>query len=53
MINLDCQLTEELKWGAPCYTLQKKNVVLVHGFKEYCAILFVKGALLRDEKGDD
>ena len=48
---LDCQLDEELKWGVPCYTFQKKNVVLMHGFKEYCAILFVKGALLKDAKG--
>ena len=47
-IILDCQLTEELKWGVPCYTFQKKNVVLIHGFKEYCAILFIKGALLKD-----
>ncbi len=45
-IVLDCQLTEELKWGVPCYTLEKSNIVLIHGFKEYCAILFVKGALL-------
>src|SRR5208337_3928961 len=43
MIILDCQLTEELKWGVPCYTFQKKNIVLIHGFKEYCALLFVKG----------
>jgi uncharacterized protein YdeI (YjbR/CyaY-like superfamily) len=50
-IILDCQLTEELKWGVPCYTFQKSNVVLIHGFKEYCAILFVKGALLKDAKG--
>jgi len=48
MIILDCQLTEELKWGVPCYTLQKSNVVLIHGFKEYCAILFIKGSLLQD-----
>ena len=47
---LDCQLDEELKWGVPCYTFQKKNVVLMHGFKEYCAILFVKGVLLKDAK---
>jgi uncharacterized protein YdeI (YjbR/CyaY-like superfamily) len=40
-----------LKWGVPCYTFEKKNIVLIHGFKEYCAILFVKGALLRDAKG--
>ncbi len=47
---LDCGLTEELKWYQPCYTLQKKNVVLIHGFKEYCALLFFKGALLKDPK---
>jgi uncharacterized protein YdeI (YjbR/CyaY-like superfamily) len=51
MIILDCQLTEELKWGVPCYTFQKSNIVLIHVFKEYCAILFVKGALLKDAKG--
>jgi len=51
MIILDCQLTEELKWGVPCYTFEKSNVVLIHGFKEYCAILFVKGALLKDAQG--
>jgi uncharacterized protein YdeI (YjbR/CyaY-like superfamily) len=50
-IVLDCQLTEELKWGQPCYTLDGKNVVLMHGFKEYCALLFMKGALLKDPKG--
>jgi len=50
-IILDCPLTEELKWGCPCYTFQKKNVVLIHGFKEYCALLFFKGALLKDAKG--
>jgi uncharacterized protein YdeI (YjbR/CyaY-like superfamily) len=50
MIVLDCGLTEELKWGVPCYTFQKRNIVLIHGFKEYCAILFVKGALLKDPK---
>ena len=50
-IILDCLLTEELKWGVPCYTFEKKNIVLIHGFKEYCAILFVKGALLQDDKG--
>ena len=47
-IVLGCGLTEELKWGVPCYTFENKNVVLIHGFKEYCAILFVKGALLKD-----
>ena len=51
MIVLDCQLTEELKWGVPCYTFQKSNIVLIHVFKEYCAILFVKGALLKDANG--
>jgi uncharacterized protein YdeI (YjbR/CyaY-like superfamily) len=50
-IILDCQLTEELKWGAPCYTFQKSNVVLMRGFKEYCALLFFKGALLNDANG--
>jgi uncharacterized protein YdeI (YjbR/CyaY-like superfamily) len=50
-IILDCQLTEELKWGKPCYTFQKNNIVLMHGFKEYCALLFFKGALLNDAKG--
>jgi uncharacterized protein YdeI (YjbR/CyaY-like superfamily) len=47
-IILDCGLDEELKWGWPCYTFQKKNVVLIHGFKEYCALLFFKGALMKD-----
>jgi len=51
MIILDCGLTEELKWGKPCYALQKTNIVLIHGFKEYCAILFIKGALLKDANG--
>ncbi len=46
IIILDCQLTEELKWGVPCYTYQKSNIVLIHVFKEYCALLFFKGALL-------
>src|SRR6478735_7869339 len=49
-IVLDCGLTEELKWGCPCYTFEKKNIVLIHGFKEYCALLFFKGALLHDAK---
>ena len=48
---LDCGLDEELKWGCPCYTVNQKNVVLMHGFKEYCALLFHKGALLRDPEG--
>jgi uncharacterized protein YdeI (YjbR/CyaY-like superfamily) len=48
----DCGgLTEELKWGCPCYTLNKANVVLIHSFKEYCALLFFKGALIQDAKG--
>src|SRR5574341_1418898 len=51
MLILECGLTEELKWGWPCYTFQKKNIVLIHGFKEYCALLFFKGALLKDVKG--
>jgi uncharacterized protein YdeI (YjbR/CyaY-like superfamily) len=51
MIILDCQLTEELKWGNPCYTFQESNIVLMHGFKEYCALLFMKGALLKDAGG--
>lgn len=50
-IALDCGLIEELKWGCPCYMFQKSNVVLIHGFKEYCALLFMKGALLQDAKG--
>jgi uncharacterized protein YdeI (YjbR/CyaY-like superfamily) len=50
-IVLDCGLTEELKWGVPCYTVEKRNVVLMHGFKDYCALLFVKGALLQDAEG--
>lgn len=50
-IVLQCALTEELKWGVPCYTFEDKNIVLIHGFKEYCAILFVKGALLKDPNG--
>ncbi len=51
IIVLDCQLTEELKWGCPCYTLKNSNIVLIHTFKEYCAVLFFKGALLKDSKG--
>ncbi len=50
-IILDCGLTEELKWGQPCYTFHRKNIVLIHGFKEYCALLFFKGALLKDDHG--
>lgn len=51
IICLDSGLTEELKWGCPCYTFEKSNIVLIHGFKEYCALLFFKGALLKDAKG--
>ena len=51
MIALDCGLSEELKWGVPCYTLQKRNIVLIHGFIKYCALLFHKGALLKDANG--
>jgi uncharacterized protein YdeI (YjbR/CyaY-like superfamily) len=47
-IILECGLTEEFKWGCPCYTYENKNIVLIHGFKEYCALLFFKGALLND-----
>jgi uncharacterized protein YdeI (YjbR/CyaY-like superfamily) len=50
-IILDCGLTEEVKWGVPCYKLQESNIVLIHEFKEYCAMLFFKGALLSDPKG--
>jgi uncharacterized protein YdeI (YjbR/CyaY-like superfamily) len=50
-ILLECELTEELKWGVPCYTSQSNNIVLIHGFKEYCAVLFHKGALLTDAQG--
>jgi len=47
-ITLDCGLNEELKWGCPCYTFENANIVLIHGFKEYCALLFFKGVLLND-----
>ena len=47
---LDCGLTEMLKWGCPCYASEKSNIVLIHGFKNYCALLFMQGALLKDEK---
>jgi uncharacterized protein YdeI (YjbR/CyaY-like superfamily) len=50
-IILDCELAEEVKWGCPCYTFEKRNVVLIHGFKEYCALLFFKGTLLKDPNG--
>jgi uncharacterized protein YdeI (YjbR/CyaY-like superfamily) len=49
-ICLDCDLVEELKWGCPCYTFEKKNIVLIHGFKEYCALLFFNGSLMKDPK---
>jgi uncharacterized protein YdeI (YjbR/CyaY-like superfamily) len=51
MLVLDCGLTEKLKWGCPCYTMDKSNVVLIHGFKDYCALLFMQGALIKDPKG--
>ena len=50
-IVLDCGLTEELKWRHPCYTFQESNIVIIHAFKEYCALLFIKGALLHDTHG--
>ena len=50
-IVLHCGLTEELKWGCPCYTFENSNIVLIHVFKEYCALLFFKGALLQDAEG--
>ncbi|MDU9691932.1 YdeI family protein [Priestia aryabhattai] len=50
-IVLDCELTEDYKWMNPCYTFEKKNIVLIHGFKEYCALLFPKGSLLQDSHG--
>jgi uncharacterized protein YdeI (YjbR/CyaY-like superfamily) len=50
-IVLDCGLTEDLKWGCPCYTFENTNIVLIHTFKEYCALLFFKGALLNDPEG--
>jgi uncharacterized protein YdeI (YjbR/CyaY-like superfamily) len=49
-IALGCRLTEELKWGCPCYTESGSNIVLIHAFKEYCALLFFKGALLEDDQ---
>lgn len=51
IIVLDCHLAEELKWGVPCYTFEKSNIVLIHAFKDYCAFLFFKGTLLKDPKG--
>ena|SRR5437773_7540244 len=50
-ILLGCRLTEELKWSKPCYTFQKSNIVIIQGFKDFCALLFCKGALLNDPKG--
>jgi uncharacterized protein YdeI (YjbR/CyaY-like superfamily) len=50
-VALDCGLTEDLKWGVPCYSFQNKNIILIHVFKEYCAVLFFKGALLKDSDG--
>ncbi|MBV1787517.1 YdeI/OmpD-associated family protein [Marinobacterium sp. D7] len=50
-IILACRLDEELKWGKPCYTFEGRNVLLIHGFKDYCALLFMKGALLKDDAG--
>jgi len=50
-ISLDCGLTEELKWGKPCYTFQNSNIVIIQGFKKFCALLFTKGALLKDPNG--
>ena len=50
-ISLDSGLTEELKWGKPCYTFQTSNIVIIQGFKEFCALLFCKGALLKDPNG--
>lgn len=51
IITLDYGLAEEMKWGCPCYTFEERNIVLIHVFKEYCALLFFKGALMKDEKG--
>ena len=51
IIVLDCGLAEELKWGCPCYTFKDSNIVMIHGFKDYCALLFMQGALLKDVKG--
>jgi len=50
-VILDCHLVEELKWGCPCYTFNGKNIVLIHVFKDYCAVLFFKGVLIKDETG--
>src|SRR3954452_3130217 len=50
-LMLDCKLNEDYKWMHPCYTFEEKNIVLIHGFKEYCALLFPKGVLLKDSRG--
>jgi len=50
-IALDCGLTETVKWGKPCYTFQSSNILIIHGFKNYCAYLFINGALLKDPEG--
>jgi uncharacterized protein YdeI (YjbR/CyaY-like superfamily) len=50
-IVLTCPAQEDIKWGQPCYTVDGKNVVIIHGFKDYCALLFIKGALMKDEHG--
>ncbi|HTI73177.1 MAG TPA: YdeI/OmpD-associated family protein [Candidatus Limnocylindria bacterium] len=50
-ISLECGLTEDLKWGKPCYTFQESNILIIQGFKDYCALMFCKGALLKDTKG--
>src|SRR6188768_2707962 len=49
-LMLECGLTEVFKWGVSCYTFNKSNIVLIHGFKDYCALLFFKGVLLKDKK---
>ena len=51
MVCLECELTEELKWGKPCYSFQESNILIIQGFKEHCALLFCKGALLKDPNG--
>ena len=51
LLVLDCGLIETLKWGCPCYVVQKSNVVLIHGFKDYCALLFMQGAIMKDDQG--
>ena len=51
LLVLDCGLIETLKWGCPCYVVEKSNVVLIHGFKNYCALLFMQGAIMKDDQG--